>query len=60
LNDGNQVLLFFYFDEKNLSELPKDDARVMFIHELLSKIQNKLPRKRKSQFFEEPKAILKN
>jgi deoxyribodipyrimidine photo-lyase len=59
LNDDNEVLPIFIFDEKILSELPKDDARVTFIHELLSKIQNKLLENGKSLavFHGEPKAI---
>lgn len=48
LNDNEEVLPIFIFDEKILSELPKDDARVTFIHELLSKIQTKLKENGKS------------
>ena len=59
LNDEEEVLPIFIFDEKILSELPKDDARVTFIHELLSKIQIKLQENGKSLavFHGEPKAI---
>ena len=59
LSDEEEVLPIFIFDEKILSELPKDDARVSFIHELLSKIQIKLQENGKSLavFHGEPKAI---
>lgn len=39
LNSTEGVLPIFIFDEIILSELPKDDARVSFIHEQLEKIQ---------------------
>ena len=42
LNNGNEVLPIFIFDENILSQLPKDDARVTFIHQQLEKIQNQL------------------
>lgn len=59
LNDDEEVLPIFIFDKKILSELPKDDARVTFIHELLTNIQNKLHENRKSlaTFYGEPKAV---
>lgn len=38
LESGEKVLPIFIFDPEILDELPKDDARVGFIHELLSKI----------------------
>jgi deoxyribodipyrimidine photo-lyase len=59
LNDSNETLPIFIFDEKILSELPKDDARVSYIHELVSKIQEKLKESGKSLavFHGEPKAI---
>ena len=59
LNDENKTLPIFIFDEKILSELPKDDARVTFIHELLSNIQTILQEKGKSLaiFHGEPKAV---
>lgn len=58
-NDANETLPIFIFDEKILSELPKNDARVSFIHELLSKIQTELQKIGKSLaiFHGEPKAI---
>ena len=33
LNSGEEVLPIFIFDETILSQLPKDDARVTFIHQ---------------------------
>lgn len=48
LNSNEEVLPIFIFDEFILSQLPKDDARVTFIHELLSKIQKQLEEKGKS------------
>jgi len=59
LSGDSETLPIFIFDEKILSELPKDDARVTFIHELLSKMQSKLQENGKSLavFHGEPKAI---
>jgi len=48
LNGDSDVLPIFIFDETILSQLPKDDARVTFIHEQLEKIQNKLQQTGKS------------
>ncbi|RXR28496.1 deoxyribodipyrimidine photo-lyase [Flavobacterium piscinae] len=42
LNSNEEVLPIFIFDEAILSQLPKDDARVTFIHECLSTIQHQL------------------
>ena len=42
LNSGEEVLPIFIFDEDILSQLPKDDARVSFIHQQLEKIQSQL------------------
>jgi deoxyribodipyrimidine photo-lyase len=59
LSEDSETLPIFIFDEKILSELPKDDARVTFIYELLSKMQSKLQENGKSLavFHGEPKAI---
>ena len=59
LNEDTETLPIFIFDKKILSELPKDDARVSFIHELLFKIQNKLQETGKSLavFYGEPKSV---
>lgn len=48
LNSTEEVLPLFIFDETILSQLPKDDARVSFIHNQLSKIQEQLTAKGKS------------
>jgi deoxyribodipyrimidine photo-lyase len=42
LNSGKKVLPIFIFDNNILHKLPKDDARVTFIHQQLEKIQNQL------------------
>jgi deoxyribodipyrimidine photo-lyase len=42
LQSGEEVLPIFIFDLAILSELPKDDARVTFIHQQLAKIQKQL------------------
>ena len=39
LQSGESVLPIFIFDEEILAQLPKDDARVTFIHQQLEKIQ---------------------
>jgi deoxyribodipyrimidine photo-lyase len=41
LNTDEDVLPIFIFDDSILSQLPKDDARVTFIHNQLDKIQSK-------------------
>ena len=48
LNDVAPVLPIFIFDDSILSQLPKDDHRVEFIHDLLTKIQIQLQEKGKS------------
>lgn len=42
LKSTEEVLPIFIFDETILSQLPKDDARVTFIHDQLVKIQEQL------------------
>jgi deoxyribodipyrimidine photo-lyase len=42
LNSEEPVLPLFIFDEKILSKLPKDDARVSFIYETLETLNTKL------------------
>jgi len=61
LNSTEEVLPIFIFDESILAELPKDDARVTFIHELLSKIQEQLALQGKSLavFHGKPVAVFK-
>ena len=48
LNADEEVLPIFIFDDSILSQLPKDDARVTFIHNQLEKIQGKFHEIRKS------------
>jgi len=58
LSDG-ETLPVFIFDPNILAELPKDDARVSFIFELLEKIQKQLKAENKSLaiFYDEPENI---
>lgn len=42
LNTDDEVLPVFIFDETILAQLPKDDARVTFIHQQLETIQKQL------------------
>ena len=42
LQSGNDILPIFIFDSEILQELPKNDARVTFIHETLQKINSLL------------------
>lgn len=39
---GNKIMVLFIFDSNILEELDKDDARVTFIHQQLSKLDKKL------------------
>lgn len=48
LSNSDQILPIFIFDKTILDELPKDDARVTFIHESLTEIQAKLKKIGKS------------
>jgi deoxyribodipyrimidine photo-lyase len=59
LTSGEEILPIFIFDTTILNELPKDDSRVSFIHELVSKINSYLQSKGKSLavFHGEPEAI---
>lgn len=59
LSNSETVLPLFIFDKTILDELPKDDARVTFIHESLNKMNNELAKINKSLavFYGEPKAI---
>jgi deoxyribodipyrimidine photo-lyase len=60
LQNGEAVLPIFIFDSFILDQLPKDDARVSFIHDLLANINTELQKKGKSLsvFFGEPIAII--
>lgn len=58
LSNG-ETLPIFIFDPNILAELPKDDARVSFIFELLEKIQKQLKLEKKSLavFHDEPEKV---
>lgn len=60
LSASEAVLPIFIFDKKILNQIPKNDARVTFIHESLSVIQNELSKINKSLavFYGDPKAVL--
>lgn len=59
LLSNEEVLPIFIFDKNILAELPKDDARVTFIHSLLEGIQKELKKHNCSLavFYDEPKKI---
>jgi deoxyribodipyrimidine photo-lyase len=61
LTSEEEVLPIFIFDENILNQLPKDDSRVTFIHQLLEKINSKLQEIGKSiaVFHGKPEAIWK-
>ncbi|WNH11761.1 cryptochrome/photolyase family protein [Thalassobellus suaedae] len=62
LQDRNPVLPIFIFDSNILERLPKDDARVTFIHETLQNINTSLKKEFNSgisMFFGKPIAIFK-
>lgn len=62
LTHSDAVLPVFIFDQTILEELPKDDARVTFIHQNLSKINDELKKINKTLavFLGNPKAIFKH
>lgn len=57
----DKTLPIFIFDKNILEDLPKDDARVTFISELLDKIQSGLKKEKKSLavFYDEPEKVFK-
>ncbi len=59
LNSGAAVLPIFIFDKNILSELPKDDARVRLIHDLLAQMQEDLKKHKKSLavFYGDPVSV---
>ncbi|MEJ6792759.1 MAG: deoxyribodipyrimidine photo-lyase [Lacinutrix sp.] len=62
LKSDKPVLPIFIFDEDILSKLPKDDARVSFIHKNLQKMQEKLKKENNTSiaiFHGTPKDIFK-
>jgi deoxyribodipyrimidine photo-lyase len=60
LKNGENVLPIFIFDESILNQLPKDDARVSFIHEVLFKMNEQLQIHGKSLavFYGDPLSII--
>ncbi|CAM1363364.1 Deoxyribodipyrimidine photo-lyase [Tenacibaculum sediminilitoris] len=48
LQSGNKVIPLFIFDEDILESLPKNDARVTFIHETLQKLDEELKKHQSS------------
>lgn len=62
LKSGFPVLPIFIFDTEILQELPKDDARVTFIHNTLQEMRNTLQKKHESSialYLGKPKDIFK-
>ncbi|MHA3787944.1 cryptochrome/photolyase family protein [Flavobacterium hauense] len=61
LDNNDNVLPIFIFDKNILNELPEDDARITFIHNLLESINTELSKHKKSLavFFDEPKQVFK-
>ncbi|MEW2921898.1 deoxyribodipyrimidine photo-lyase [Muricauda sp. ANG21] len=62
LQNEHPVLPIFIFDPEILDKLPKDDARVSFIHQQVQKINNQLKKEFKggvAQFFDHPIAVFK-
>lgn len=59
LSTSKNVLPIFIFDKNILDQLPKDDARVSFIHELLEKLNAELQNKGKNLavFYGDPLSI---
>jgi len=60
LNSNSEVLPLFVFDKNILDELPKDDARVSFIHERLDTIDKELQKfgKNLAVFYGDPITII--
>jgi deoxyribodipyrimidine photo-lyase len=61
LSSGEEVLPIFIFDKKILDELPPDDARVTFIHELLQRIQKEMHKYKRelAVFYGNPENVFK-
>ncbi|WP_129749878.1 cryptochrome/photolyase family protein [Flavobacterium beibuense] len=61
LTSGEKVLPIFIFDPNILEELPKDDARLTFIHQLLEQINTELKKYNKSLavFYDTPEKVFK-
>lgn len=61
LSSGDKVLPVFIFDKNILADLPENDARVSFIHILLSDMNQRLRENGKSLavFYDNPEAVFK-
>ncbi|QYJ67762.1 cryptochrome/photolyase family protein [Flavobacterium litorale] len=61
LSSAEAVLPIFIFDKNILDELPKDDARVTFIHSLLEDIHNELRKHQRDLaiFYDTPENVFK-
>ncbi|PZR19601.1 MAG: deoxyribodipyrimidine photolyase [Flavobacterium psychrophilum] len=61
LSSDDNVLPIFIFDKNILNDLPKNDARVTFIHQQLEKMNQQLKKHKKSiaVFFDEPENVFK-
>lgn len=59
LSNNDAILPIFIFDPKILNQLPKDDARISYIHQLLNDINTKLKAYNKSiaVFFDNPLTV---
>ncbi|MBT8259735.1 MAG: deoxyribodipyrimidine photo-lyase, partial [Bacteroidia bacterium] len=63
LQSGNEVLPIFIFDSEILNELPKDDARITFIHQTLQKLNSELKQNHSSRiamYYGSPKSVFKD
>ena len=57
LSSGKEVLPIFIFDPTILEQLPKDDARVSFIHELLDKLDSEFQKNGKNDKARQKKLV---
>lgn len=62
LTSGDDVLPIFIFDKNILDDLPKDDVRVTFIHNLITDINTELKKHKKSLavFHGKPEQVFKD
>lgn len=62
LSSGAEILPLFIFDKNILEDLPKDDARVSFIHKLLDGVNNELKKSGKSiaVFHDDPATVFES
>ena len=57
LNASENVVPIFIFDENILDELPKDDARLTFIHEILNNLSNTKIQLKISCYYGKPEIV---